>query len=830
MLHLWTESNQRNLSSVLGQKAVQSCEVWPLSTYPTADPDDVVLAMGGNALRKLKTLDLVPSAATLDASRGHVWQDGGARYMTTFGPGLVQQEWDKRGIIRWDFRLARRVHETGTTEPEVGEYNFTDCLQRIIDQVESEYEKTGRAVPVSFDLETMGFWAYYPDKHIVTSQWSVAGNEAWVVNHLDHPCEGRIREQIEWLLTSPKVRLFGANLKFDLIWVAVKWGIECTNFVFDLVLGGSLVDENRSNSLGWLTKEYVPVLGGYDDNFDRKFKAPPGEKRAKGAEKSAKGYMDQHVREDPDQFLIYAGGDSDATMQVSFEVQKRLARFPRLVNFYGKLLHPAARTFEHIERRGVLCNEAGFRELEKELEEAIREATRAALELIPIQIRARYIDNLSPSRPAIMLDYLFDDPAGLKLKPKVWAGGWNTYEDAFENSKSRYKSGPNEGEPVPSTSVKDHLEQFSDHPKAGPFIAQIKEINSASKTLSTYVRGFLAHLRPDGRFHPVYALHNGSLFEERKRDDNSGTVTGRLAAKYPAVQTIPKHTKWATPLRKCYPAPKGMQWWEADFSQGELRIMACLSGDKNMQQVYLDGYDLHLSTGATLAGVEIDEFVTWKKSEEPYVGKLDDTELKKEAFKAYRQRAKAGNFGIIYKISAEGFQEFALKTYFVRMSLAECKRFIRQFFEAYPAIPEFHERQIEFAREHQYVESPLGRRRNLPLINSRDGRVRGSNERYAINSPIQSTLSDLNIWAAHLVDAEYGGADEVLSVNGATHDCCYGYVREKDWKDHLTRVCEIMGNLPIAETFGWEPEVPFPAEVDLGPTWGEMEELGNLAA
>jgi hypothetical protein len=75
-------------------------------------------------------------------------------------------------------------------------------------------------------------------------------------------------DQITWLLTSPKVKLRGANLKFDLIWIAVKWGIECTNFKFDTLLVGTILDENRSNSLNLHAKVYT-TIGGYDDSFNK---------------------------------------------------------------------------------------------------------------------------------------------------------------------------------------------------------------------------------------------------------------------------------------------------------------------------------------------------------------------------------------------------------------------------------------------------------------------------------------------------------------------------------------------------------------------------------
>jgi DNA polymerase I-like protein with 3'-5' exonuclease and polymerase domains len=98
-------------------------------------------------------------------------------------------------------------------------------------------------------------------------------------------------------------------------------------------------------------------------------------------------------------------------------------------------------------------------------------------------------------------------------------------------------------------------------------------------------------------------LFNGSAFEGK--DDDGGTDTGRTSAVDPAVQTIPKHNKWAKRLRKCYPSPPGYRFFQADFSQGELRLAACAANEPNMLDAYKAGKDLHCVTGSSLAGYEL---------------------------------------------------------------------------------------------------------------------------------------------------------------------------------------------------------------------------------
>ena len=106
------------------------------------------------------------------------------------------------------------------------------------------------------------------------------------------------------------------------------------------------------------------------------------------------------------------------------------------------------------------------------------------------------------------------------------------------------------------------------------------ETDSAAKTLSTFVEGFLRYLRPDGRLHPGYMLFHGGFGDDE--DDESGTVTGRLSAKEPAFQTLPKKTKWAKRLRECYPAPPGKVVVVIDYRQGELKVVACFAPEPTM--------------------------------------------------------------------------------------------------------------------------------------------------------------------------------------------------------------------------------------------------------
>jgi DNA polymerase I-like protein with 3'-5' exonuclease and polymerase domains len=110
-------------------------------------------------------------------------------------------------------------------------------------------------------------------------------------------------------------------------------------------------------------------------------------------------------------------------------------------------------------------------------------------------------------------------------------------------------------------------------------------------------------LRPDGRLHPSYMLYHGAFNNDE--DDESGTVSGRLAAKDPAIQTLPKRTPWAKRLRECYEAPEDCLCFDADFNQLELRLAACIAPEPKMLAAYQEGMDLHSITAATMAGMAL---------------------------------------------------------------------------------------------------------------------------------------------------------------------------------------------------------------------------------
>ncbi|MBW3517826.1 DNA polymerase I [Flavobacterium sp. NKUCC04_CG] len=192
-------------------------------------------------------------------------------------------------------------------------------------------------------------------------------------------------------------------------------------------------------------------------------------------------------------------------------------------------------------------------------------------------------------------------------------------------------------------------------------------------------------------------------------------ATGRLSSNNPNLQNIPIRTERGRQIRKAFVArDENYVLLAADYSQIELRIIAALSQEPNMMESFKKGEDIHRSTAAKVFGVPLEEVT-----------------------KEQRSHAKTVNFGIIYGVSAFGLSNQT------SLSRAESKELIDAYYATYPELKKYIQTQIDFARDHGYVQTISGRRRYLKDINSQNAIVRGAAERNAVNAPIQGSAADI---------------------------------------------------------------------------------------
>lgn len=759
MLKLWSSADKKIFNQIVtplikGQD-VEAARIELGDKLPDLKSGDVCLGFGTKALNVLQKAGLCAKNKGLGSYRETPIKVNGGKstYLLTYDPSIVNNDYARKPEIEWDTRLAMRLKMTGSLEPKIGEYKYVTDFTDAILFTTGQFKKTGKPVPVSCDLETIGLYPYLPDVRIVSLSVTYKPGQADVMYF---PTTDKlslvIAAQIRALMQHPEIITRWANGKFDKGWMLERWGIECTNDKFDSLLVGSLLDENRSNNLNLHAKIFTS-LGGYDDPLNAKWD---------------KSRMDLVPK---DELLPYAGGDTDACYRTSTILRRELIKDKRLTNFYVRLVQPASQVFTKVEHRGMVVDRKRYEELEVEVGKALGDLEQQAFSMIPVRTKLRYSDNLSLTRDVILREFLFTT-RGLNLKPKMFT-----------------PKPDKDGKKRPSCSI-DHLEMFSNVPEAVEFLNVMRQYNSAKKTLSTYIVGFMKHLRSDGKFHPSYILHRGD-----HDGDDAGTVTGRTSAKDPAIQTIPKHTIWTKALRSVYVPPPGYVILNADYSQGELRVAACVADEPTMIQSYKDGIDLHSVTAAELNGLSFEDFM---KLEAGMQAEL-------------RQGGKAGNFGLLYGMMPKGFVDYAYKTFNVKLTEAQAIKFRKAFFKLYSGLQDYHDDTKAFAAMNGHVRSPLGRVRHLPLINTYNNEVRSKQERQAINSPIQSTLSDLTMLAMVELDRKYPD----LWIFLMTHDNIAMYVKEDEFDMWAKRVTETMENLPLHK-FGWKPQLPFVADIEIG--------------
>ncbi|MFD1431962.1 DNA polymerase I [Lacticaseibacillus yichunensis] len=248
-----------------------------------------------------------------------------------------------------------------------------------------------------------------------------------------------------------------------------------------------------------------------------------------------------------------------------------------------------------------------------------------------------------------------------------------------------------------STSV-EVLEELK---SASPIIQDILDYRQVAKLFSTYVTGLLNAQLADGKIHTRYL--------------QTLTQTGRLSSVDPNLQNIPARDEGKQVRKAFIPSKPGWQIFSSDYSQIELRVLAHISGDANMQEAFKEDRDIHANTAMKIFGLDSPDQVT----------------------PDMRRQAKATNFGIVYGISDFGLAKN------IGVTRKQAKAFIDGYFEQYPQVHDYMEKMVKVAREQGYVETLMHRHRYLGDIHSRNFNLRSFAERTAMNSPIQGSAADI---------------------------------------------------------------------------------------
>ncbi len=378
----------------------------------------------------------------------------------------------------------------------------------------------------------------------------------------------------------------------------------------------------------------------------------------------SKGKNQGNMRDLPPEAIYkYACEDADVTLKLYHILKKELEEHQVSSLFYD-IEMPLVPVLAYMERNGVRINSETLKESSLHFTSRMQEIEKEVHQLAGMDFNI--------ASPKQVGEVLFDRLKIVTKAKKTKTGQYVTSEEVLESLRGKHE-----------------------------IVGKILEHRGLKKLLGTYIDALPLLVNPKtGKIHTSF--------------NQTVTATGRLSSSNPNLQNIPIRNEDGKEIRKAFIPEDGCEFFSADYSQIELRIMAHLSGDKNMVEAFREGNDIHAATASKIYKIALEEVT-----------------------REQRSKAKTANFGIIYGISVFGLAE--------RMNVprSEAKELIDGYFETYPQIKEYMDKSIAVARENGYIETIFGRKRFLPDINSHNAVVRGYAERNAINAPIQGSAADI---------------------------------------------------------------------------------------
>lgn len=377
-----------------------------------------------------------------------------------------------------------------------------------------------------------------------------------------------------------------------------------------------------------------------------------------------KGKAQKNMRElAPSEVYNYACEDADITLQLKNVLQPKLVE-AGVERLFNEVEMPLIPVLAEMECNGVRIDTAALKETSQVFTERMLQ-----LEQEIYQAAGKTFNVASPKQVG---DILFSEMKIIDKPKKTKTGQYVTSEEVLQTLRSKH-----------------------------PIVAHILDYRALKKLLGTYVDALPKLINPrTGHIHTSF--------------NQAVTATGRLSSSDPNLQNIPVRGEDGKEIRKCFIPEEGCEFFSADYSQIELRVMAHLSQDANMLDAFREGYDIHAATAAKIYNKPVSEVT-----------------------RDERTKAKRANFGIIYGITVFGLADR------LNIERAEAKQLIDGYFKMFPQVQQYMEQAKETARANGYVETFFHRRRYLPDINSGNATVRAIAERNAINAPIQGSAADI---------------------------------------------------------------------------------------
>lgn len=475
--------------------------------------------------------------------------------------------------------------------------------------------------------------------------------------------------------------------------------------------------------------------------------------------------------------LQYNGLDTWYTAHLYFIFLAQLKNQPRLYKIMGRLMMPASNAFTEIERRGIWVDRDKLETHAKIAKETLDDFNAQLLEHVPPK------------------DEWEEGLKAVNFNASNFARWWLFEYLGFpvlERGKPKEDGSP--GNPSMAEGVMQKLQKYHPHPVIDLLLDRVKW----QKYHSAFFTAYQEQIDENDRIHTTFKLTGTVTGRLSSGKGDGDKVSGRVQNRGVNLQQVPRDPF----VKGIFGGGPDKVFLECDYSQIELRVAAFIAREQTMIRLYQNEQDIHTATAVQITGKPASQITQ------------ED-----------RKKAKPVNFGFLYGMSAGTFVTTAWNNYGVEVTEDESVAFRKAFFDQFPELQRWHQRQKQLARKYRRVESPIGRVRHLPDIMSEDRGVRNEAERQAINSPVQSLASDMAIGALVTLTDYFKKEDLETRSVGTVHDAINFEVPIDELELVAPVIKHHMENVPFKRWFGLQLDVPIVGDVSLSENWGDKEEI-----
>lgn len=766
---LWLSAIKCKVWDVDPNKTDQkACKPYLQQELELAKPD-FILPMGNEAL-----------FATLGKSgimkyRAQTFELNGAQVMPTIALSSIDRNPGQRGGFIADLTMFAHMvngfYKESQTHPEIQYIMDVSGLRRVADACKM-------AIGVSFDIESRSLAKSWlesdPSSKIVSLALTLWFDEdgdyvehiyAIPLSHPESPFRKTWRSVLRKL--APYLALIpkgvAHNGKYDQRWLRHN-GVYIAH-TFDTMISAHQLDENRPKGLKPLAHTELGVPAWGIDTKDL-WNTPLHK------------------------VLEYNALDTWHTYGLYRKFRKEILADQKLARLFKHLLMPASNEFVDIERAGIWCDRDRLNSRWLEAEKKLEDINDQLKSYLPdgIWSDVKTLEEYGYSESDINFNasnflrwFLFD-----YLELPVLARG-------------KVKDDGSPGAPSVAEGV---ILELAEIPGVGGEVARLLlDRVQWQKFCSSFFAAYADIIDSDDRIHTTFKVvgtATGRL--SSGKEDDTDKISAKSQLRGANLQQVPRDPF----IRGLFGAAPEYTFIEADYSQVELRIAAFIARETNLLYLYQTGQDVHMAMAMRMTG------------------KPKDLVTKEE-----RKKAKAVNFGFLYGMGWAKFIETAWLKYGVRVTEEESRAFRDSFFNQFPRLLPWHAQQRRLAHTFKRVQSPLGRIRHLPDIDSPVKAVQAEAERQAINSPVQATASDLTLLSMVTLQDIFRVQKIDCRSIGTVHDAINFECRTGDLALALPLIKDTMENLPIKRLFGVTIDVPLVADIKVGKYWGDAKELSE---